>query len=391
MTPFNGDKIRPRAGDKTFSWLFDTRAAVTCMNKQSFDLAFGHCKPKQISKPQSCVAASGDKTSSYGVFEVDLFIKGKEFTHPVNMIEELNENIIGIDFIHKHKLTYDVISRKVMFAGARTNSIVALKNTVLPAMSSTVIKAKFKGTRDDKALYVANICAPRTPMVSGMPSIVNIDENNICSIVVENCAPYDVTLEQDDIIGVMETKQDEIVPLTDDFISSVCQDIHNRFPKVKRKRLTREEIRRRCHLQVPEEFHEWYLDILCKHQDALSIDKYDLGLAKDFKHKIHLKTHDPVYQKQFKIPEAHHQFIEQTLDEWLKLGTVKRSNSLYNSPIFCIPKKQGILRIVQDFRELNQNSHIDKYSMKEITIPGKGQFHWINSPMGLLGCPASFQ
>ncbi len=60
------------------------------MKKQSFDLAFGHCKPKQISKPQSCVAASGDKMSAYGVFEVDLFIKGKKFTHPVNVIEELN-------------------------------------------------------------------------------------------------------------------------------------------------------------------------------------------------------------------------------------------------------------------------------------------------------------
>ncbi len=98
------------------------------------------------------------------------------------------------------------------------------------------------------------------------------------------------------------------------------------------------------------------------------MDKYDLGLAKDFTHKIHLKSQDPVYRKQFKIPEAHHQFIEQTLDEWLKLGVVKRSNSLYNSPIFCIPKKQGQgHRIVQDFRELNQNSHIHKYSMKEIT------------------------
>jgi len=56
------------------------------------------------------------------------------------------------------------------------------------------------------------------------------------------------------------------------------------------------------------------------------------------------------------------------MDEWLKFGVVKRSNSLYNPPIFCIPKKQGQgQRIVQDFRELNQNSHIDKYSMKEIT------------------------
>jgi hypothetical protein len=213
--------------------------------------------------------------------------------------------------------TNDIISCKVMFAGAGTNSIMALKNTVLPAVMFKVIKAKFKGTRDKKAIYVANICAPRTPVISGMPSIVNIDENNICSIIVENCAPYDVTLERDDIIGVMEMEPDELVLLTDDFISSVCQDIHNCFPKVKRKRISRDEIRRRCHLQVLEEYNERYQDILCKHQDALSIDKYDLGLAKDFKNKIHLKTQDPVYQKQYKIPEAHHQFIEQTLDSEL--------------------------------------------------------------------------
>ncbi len=53
-------------------------------------------------------------------------------------------------------------------------------------------------------------------MISGMPSIVNIDENNICNLIVENCAPYDVTLERDDILGVMETETDELVPLTDD-------------------------------------------------------------------------------------------------------------------------------------------------------------------------------
>ncbi len=85
-------------------------------------------------------------------------------------------------------------------------------------------------------------------MISGMPSIVNVDENNICNIVIENCAPHDATFY---ILGVMETEEEELVPLTDDFISSVCQDIHNRFPKVKRKRLSREEVKRQCHLQLP--------------------------------------------------------------------------------------------------------------------------------------------
>jgi len=160
------------------------------------------------------------------------------------------------------------------------------------------------------------------------------------------------------------------------------------------------------------------------------LDKYYLGLAQNYRHKIHLKNEGPVYRKQFKIPEAHHQFIEQTLEEWLKLGVVWRSDSLYNSLIFCLSKKGQGLQIVEDFWELNQNSQIDKYSMKEITecigdigranskifltldltsgfwqmkldeqsqpltaftIPGKGQFHWITSLMGLLGCPASFQ
>jgi hypothetical protein len=52
-----------------------------------------------------------------------------------------------------------------------------------------------------------NICTPRTPMISGMPSIMNVDENNICNIVVENCAPYDVTLERDDILGSWKQKR----------------------------------------------------------------------------------------------------------------------------------------------------------------------------------------
>ncbi len=71
-----------------------------------------------------------------------------------------------------------------------------------------------------------------------------------------------------------------------------------------------------------------YVDILFKHLEAISIDKYNLGLAKNYKHKIHLKNEDPVYRKQFKIPEAHHQFMKQTLEEWLKLGVVRRLDSL---------------------------------------------------------------
>ncbi len=47
-----GEKIRPRVnvrtGNQTMSWLFDTGAAITCMNSRSFNAAFGNQKPKKI-------------------------------------------------------------------------------------------------------------------------------------------------------------------------------------------------------------------------------------------------------------------------------------------------------------------------------------------------------
>jgi len=100
-----------------------------------------------------------------------------------------------------------------------------------------------------------------------------------------------------------------------------------------------EDIAKRCHIQVPDQFKHQYLNLLYKYQEAISIDKYDLGQAKNYKHRIYLKNEDPIYSKQFKIPEANHNFIKQTLEEWLKLGVVRRSDLLYNSPIFCVPKK----------------------------------------------------
>ncbi len=55
--------------------------------------------------------------SSLNIFEEELTVKGRKFTQPVNVINELSDNIIGNDFIHGHRLTYDIHSRQVIFTG----------------------------------------------------------------------------------------------------------------------------------------------------------------------------------------------------------------------------------------------------------------------------------
>ena len=137
--------------------------------------------------------------------------------------------------------------------------------------------------------------------------------------------------------------------------------------KLSSESLTKSDIEKCANLNVPPQFKSKYMDILFKHRSAITIGKHNLGRANHFSYKIHLKDNSPVYWKQFKIPDSHHDFLTKVIAEWLKLGVVCPSSSMYNSPIFCVPKKNGAgLCIVQEIRELNQHSHIDKYSMKEI-------------------------
>jgi hypothetical protein len=117
-------------------------------------------------------------------------------------------------------------------------------------------------------------------------------------------------------------------------------------------------IKEHANINMPSSYLSKYRSLLLKHFSIVSIDKSDLGRVRHFFHKIHLKDYELVYRKQFKIADA---FLEESLAEWLKLGVVQKSDSIYNSPVFCVPKKGGSgYRIVKDFRELNQKSLMDK-------------------------------
>jgi hypothetical protein len=120
-------------------------------------------------------------------------------------------------------------------------------------------------------------------------------------------------------------------------------------------------------LQVPEQFQKQYINLLLKNHEAISQDKFDLGRTDTLIHEIVLKTAELIYIKQFKIPDAHRKEVKKHVLEWLKLGVIQPACSRYNSPIFAVMKKDGNMRLVQDFRALNNQSYTDKYSMKDVS------------------------
>jgi hypothetical protein len=66
---------------------------------------------------------------------------------------------------------------------------------ILLAMASSMINTKFDGKVTPGKTYITNIHLPKNLIITGMPAIISIDKINNCKVIVEKCAPYEVTIE----------------------------------------------------------------------------------------------------------------------------------------------------------------------------------------------------
>ena len=83
---------------------------------------------------------------------------------------------------------------------------------------------------------------------------------------------------------------------------------------------------------------------------------------REWDHKINLMEDAPkeLNAKTYAMTIKEDKVLNQWLDEQLKAGLIKESKSRYAASYFYIPKKDGSLRLVQDYRKLNQVTIKDK-------------------------------
>jgi hypothetical protein len=93
--------------------------------------------------------------------------------------------------------------------------------------------------------------------------------------------------------------------------------------------------------------------------DVFSKSDLDLGHCKTMKHSIDVGQATPFKSKQYPIPEALKVDVKHTIDNLLKHGIVRHSESPWTNPFFFIKKKDGRFRFIIDFRKLNDISKTD--------------------------------
>jgi len=333
--------------------------------------------------------------------------------------------ILGMDAIRSLNLIMN--PRTLKFAKLKDVPILAVTTQTyrIPPMCARPVKITVNDNFSDGNIVVSNIEAPQHTKLY-VPEAMTTLTNNKAIIVVKNCdttelvipaktnvCEVDILLPEEITINATQLQQPEDTPLP---------------PPLSKMEAAR--FIKRIKMNVPEDHKDAYVSLFLQNYDVFSANREDMGKANNFEHNIKLKNTIPIYRKQFRIPEAHQDDLHKQIDEWLKIGIIEPCFSRYNSPIFLVPKKDGNMRFVLDYRALNDNSLEDRYNMKDVgecigeigragstifstmdltwgfyqlpldkhsrpltafTCPGRGQFQYNVLSMGLKGGPGSFQ
>ena len=422
--------------------LYDTGADVSCLDERVFRKIPIELRPDKLSSNRipNFRSATGNSLQVKGKYRFELTVGERKLSHTFYVVQGLSEALIlGIDFIQHHQLNYCTENRSFTWkkrgdwirGQGKTRQVETLEGL-------SISQVKLKVNTDNGCIpqtgtpCMVNLVMENAPGIMGGPFLSEVDHEGNVVVPVTNCCPSIFEIERGICIGMIENVSEcEMRELNPRFVSSIREKevetkLNKPLSEAKKKFITEN-----AKLDtVPEKFRSKYLQLLLKYHEAISQHKFDLGRSETLLHDIALKSEEPIYVKQFKIPDAHREEVERHVAEWLKLGVVQPCRSKFNSPLFVVMKKNGGVRLVQDFRALNAQTYVDKYSMKDVseciseigrsgstifttidltagfwqmllhprsrpytafTLPGKGQFQWVTSPMGLLGSPSSFQ
>ena len=156
------------------------------------------------------------------------------------------------------------------------------------------------------------------------------DENGLVTEPIYNCSPLSVEIDRNQFIGVVENATTrEIREINPRYLSAVAAE---REKKRQKEQLTEEKkkfIFENVNLTVPDKFKSDYLAVMLKNHECISRHKFDLGRTETLLQEISLKSEEPVYVKQFRIPDAHREEVEKHVNEWLKMGVVQPCRSKF--------------------------------------------------------------
>ena len=409
--------------------------------RHSTDIKF---RQLPINNRRNFSGANGSAIKAVGCYEMAVTINKRDTYTPVFILDGLNTDmILGIDFICRASIIINGRTRKVIMGDEVIVDDFSASKTGIEEITYSYGRTTDKVEIAGHSLKYLMVSGPggnnndffstdweeKRPDLTIYHCLTRADAKNRHVIAVGNISPEPIILDRGTkIVDLHEVNGKFEAP---DLPEPEQLNEINGKPKLAPK-LTdkqRKDFIAKLNIKCPPEYRKRYEDLLTKYHDVFSKDEYDLGWTEKVSHRIKLKHDKPIYTKQFKIPFAHQESIHEFVKDMLDRKLIEVSRSRYNSPIFCVKKKDGSWRPVVDLRAINKATVEDSYSIRDVkacideigaersnvfstmdltkgffqqnlekesrkytafTVPGLGSFQFTVSCFGSHGAPSSF-
>ena len=179
---------------------------------------------------------------------------------------------------------------------------------------------------------------------------------------------------------------------------------------------------------IPKRFHDQFGSLVKKFCDNFSKSEWDLGECDVTTHRIEVEPGSkPVKIPTRRLPLHYKEDLQKKTDVFLEKELIPPCHSPYSAPAILVPKKNGKLRLIIDYRQLNKQTIKSTWPIPSIeekfdTLEGSafvtsidmsagfyqvplekfsqdytafstpfGCFNWLRMPMGPTGSPPTFQ
>ena len=178
---------------------------------------------------------------------------------------------------------------------------------------------------------------------------VQLLRGKVIPIALENKADTDVTIYKNTTLGFFE-----VIP--DGWLNGISP-MPKPLPVIQLSKYDLRHVTQAIDSSVPPECRNKFKDLVQEYKSVFSKSEWDLGKCDAIPHKTEVYPGaKPVKLPNRRMPLHYKHDLQDKLDIFLEKDLIAPCHSPYSAPAMLVPKKNGKLRLVIDYRQLNKQT-----------------------------------
>ena len=237
-------------------------------------------------------------------------------------------------------------------------------STMLQAQSICKVQVKLKGVRDHKTA----ITLSESSRVNGIHldnGLYNVHKGKT-EVFVSNTLHTDIILKKGTALGSFQVSK--TVEEINDHENSDESKQTAQVLSLQESIQSESDIKQHLAPIDRPDLESHLINLLFLHKAAVALPGDALGKTTLLKHRIKLKPGtQPIYVPAYRLPHSKIATVDKLIAEMLSQDVIEHSNSEWNFPLILVPKSDGTMRPVIDYRKLNEHTIPDRLPLPVIT------------------------